>query len=74
MAVRNTIKDFVDRLGISVYEFRKRTQIAQSTAYSLYNNPDQLPNSSVISKICDAFEIQPNEILRWEKKDNPINN
>lgn len=70
MTVRNTIKEFVDKQGITVYAFWKKAGIAQGTAYSLYNNPYQLPNSSVISKICDAFRIQPNEILRWEESVN----
>lgn len=69
MSVKNKVKEFVDNLGISVYEFRKRTQVAQRTAYDLYNNPQQLPNANVLNKICDAFEIQPNEILEWVKEE-----
>lgn len=67
MTVRNKIKEFVDELGISVYEFRKRTGIAQRTAYDLYNNPSQIPNATVLKKICDTFEIQPGTILIWER-------
>ncbi|BAZ13219.1 hypothetical protein NIES4071_50580 [Calothrix sp. NIES-4071] len=65
MPVKNKIKEFVDKRGISVYKFRKDTGIAQRTAYDLYSNPWQLPNSSVITKICDCYEIQPNEIIEW---------
>jgi DNA-binding Xre family transcriptional regulator len=68
MPVRNTIKEFVDGLGISVYEFRKRTGLATDTAYNLYNQPEKIPNGTVLSKICDSFKIQPNEILRWEER------
>lgn len=66
--MKNKVKAFVDQQGISVYEFRKRTQVAQRTAYDLYNNPYQLPNASVLNKICDAFKIQPNEILEWTEE------
>ncbi len=65
MTVINTIKSFIDELGISVYEFRKRTGIAQRTAYDLYNTPEQLPSSSVLKKICNTFRIQPGIILLW---------
>ncbi len=37
-------------------------------AYDLYNNPDQLPSSAVLSKICDAYEVQPGELLEWVKE------
>ena len=69
MTVKNILKEFVDELGISVYEFRKRTGLSTDTAYNLYNNPDKIPNGAVLSKICDTFECQPCKILRWE----PIN-
>ncbi|MBW4645600.1 MAG: helix-turn-helix transcriptional regulator [Goleter apudmare HA4340-LM2] len=68
MPVRNKIKELVDGKGISVYQFRKDVGIAQRTAYDLYNNPEQLPNAVVLAKICDHYEIQPNEVLEWVKK------
>ena len=67
--MRNKIKEFVDGLGISVYEFRKRTGIAQRTAYDLYNEEWQLPSSTVLTKICDKFEVQPSVILEWVPPD-----
>ncbi len=63
--VRNTIKAFVDRKGISPYQFGKETGIAQKTAYALYNNPEQRPSPSVLDKICDFYQIQPAELLEW---------
>lgn len=69
MPVRNKVKQFVDAKGISVYQFRKDTGIAQRTAYDLYNNPNQIPNAVVLTKICDKYEIQPSEILEWIKRD-----
>lgn len=68
MPVINTIKDFVDAQGITPYQFRKDVGIAQRTAYDLYNNPLQLPSSSVLTKICDHYEIQPSVLLRWVPK------
>lgn len=65
MAMRNKIKDFVDSQGITVYEFRKRTGIANKTAYDLYNKPEQYPSRDVMDKICSTFRIQPALLLEW---------
>jgi len=67
MPVKNRIKDFLAERGLSVYRFKRDTGIASRTAYDLSNNPSQLPSSTVLSKICDAYEVQPNEILVWVK-------
>jgi DNA-binding Xre family transcriptional regulator len=71
MPVKNKIKEFLDARGITPYQFRKTTGIAQRTAYDLYNNPNQLPASTVLSKICDAYRVQPSEFLEWVPSDEP---
>ncbi|HLP92218.1 MAG TPA: helix-turn-helix domain-containing protein [Nostocaceae cyanobacterium] len=63
--VINTIKQLVDKKGISVYQFRKETGIAQATAYRLYNNPDEIPRKDVMEAICRTYKVQPGEILAW---------
>jgi DNA-binding Xre family transcriptional regulator len=68
VAVKNKIKPFLERRGITAYKFRQDVGIAQRTAYDLYNNPAQLPSSTVLSKICDTYEVQPCEILVWVPK------
>jgi hypothetical protein len=65
MPVRNVIKEFVDGRGISVYQFRAETGISPKTAYDLYNNSDQLPGSTVLSKLCDRYKTQPTAFIRW---------
>ncbi len=65
MAMRNRIKPFVDGLGLTVYQFRQRTGIANKTAYDLYNNPDQYPAKNVMEKICSTFKVQPGDLLEW---------
>ena len=67
--LKNKIKQFLDSKGITPYQLKKDANIAQRTAYDLYNRAEQLPSSAVLSKICDAYEIQPNEILEWVPKD-----
>ena len=74
MPVRNKIKEFIESKGISVYKFRQDTGIAQRTAYDLYHDPNQLPNSNVMTKICDCYQIQPSEIIEWVPQSiTPIN-
>lgn len=65
MPVRNTIKAFIDKRGITPYQFGKETGIAQKTAYALYNNPEQRPSPSVLDKICDFYQVQPSVFLEW---------
>ena len=63
--MKNKLKSLLESREVSVYRFQRDVGIAQRTAYDLVNNPDQLPSSTVLSKICDAYRIQPNEILEW---------
>lgn len=65
MPVRNKIKGFLKDREITPYRFGKDVGISLTTAYALVNNPAQLPASPVLSKICDAYQVQPNEVLEW---------
>jgi DNA-binding Xre family transcriptional regulator len=69
MAMKNKIKDFIKRHGISVYEFRKKTGISNRTAYDLANRSDQYPSREVMDKICSAFKAQPSDLLEWIDSD-----
>ena len=64
----NRIKPFLDSRKITRYRFGKAVGISQTTAYTLYANPEQLPSSTVLSKICDTYEVQPGEIVEWVKE------
>lgn len=63
--MRNRIKPFVDSLGLSVYQFRKDTGIANKTAYDLYNNPEQYPGKNVMEAICQVYNVQPGLLLEY---------
>lgn len=69
--MKNTIKQFLDARGITPYRFRIDTGIAPRTAYDLYNKPEQLPSSTVLSKICGAYRVQPGELMLWEPDEEP---
>jgi DNA-binding Xre family transcriptional regulator len=63
--VRNQLKRLIEQRGITVYQFMKDVGIAQRTAYDLCNNPNQLPSSTVLSKICDTYEVPVSDVLVW---------
>ena len=66
--MKNKIKIFLDGRGITPYQFEKEAKVAHRTAYDLYNNPEQIPSSSVLNKICKTYEVQPSELLEWVKE------
>lgn len=68
MPVRNTVRRFIDeKLKITRYEFSERTGLSKTTVYSLYENPEQIPNRLALNKICDFYKIQPSELLEWSE-------
>lgn len=69
MPVINTIKQFIDERGITPYRFAQNAGISLNTAYALYNTPSQRVGAAVLDKICDAYKIQPSEILLWVDPD-----
>lgn len=69
--MKNKIREFLETRGITPYRFGKDVEISQTTAYALVNNPDQLPSSTVLSKICDTYKVQPNEVLEWMEGEHP---
>lgn len=71
MPVKNTIRQFCEERELTPYRFRQEVGIAPKTAYDLFNTPDQLPSSTVLSKICDRYKVQPGELLIWVESPQP---
>jgi DNA-binding Xre family transcriptional regulator len=65
MTVQNRLKAFIKERGITTYKFRQDVGVAQSTAYDLVDNPSRIPNADVLNRICEAYRIQPGEVLEW---------
>lgn len=63
MAVRNKIKKMLDERGDTRYKFWKKTELAQNTAYKLYDKPEQIPTAHVLDRICEVYGVQPGDIL-----------
>lgn len=65
MPCRNTIKQFLDKKGITRYQLQKETGIGHSTAYRLYDDPTLIPQKPVLDKICDFYRCYPGELITW---------
>jgi predicted transcriptional regulator len=55
MAMKNTIKEFVGKRGITAYALSKRTGIPLNTVYRLVNNPKVIPSGEVMDAILNEF-------------------
>ena len=68
--VINRIKEFVDGRKMTVYHFRKLTEVSEPTAYRLYNDPCLVPSGNVLEAIYRAFpETTPNDWLAFVSED-----
>ncbi|MFL9458119.1 helix-turn-helix domain-containing protein [Tolypothrix bouteillei VB521301_2] len=66
--VINTIKQFVDKLGITRYQFYKRTGISKTTAYALYEDFKRIPDAETIDRICNTFNCKPGDLLDYVRE------
>lgn len=65
MPLRNRVKELVDSMGISRYQFCKDTGLTQNTGYRLYKDSDYIPGSDALLKICKAYKIQPGVLIEY---------
>lgn len=63
MAIRNRIKELLDGMKKTRYQFWKDTGLSQNTAYRLYDDPTYVPGPSVMDKISKRYNIQPGNYL-----------
>lgn len=68
MPLKNLVKPFLDKKGITPYRLWHDTGISRVTAYKLYNDENYVPGGDVLSLICDAYEIQPGTLIKRVKE------
>jgi predicted transcriptional regulator len=51
----NTLKEFIDRRGMTVYQFCKDTGLPNNTGYRLYKNPQSIPSGDVLDAILNVY-------------------
>jgi len=73
MPLKNQIKAFVDSKGITRYQFCKATGLSQNTVYRLYKDPNYIPGSEALLKICEAYSIQPGVLIKYLPKEDDSN-
>jgi DNA-binding Xre family transcriptional regulator len=70
MPVQNRIKDLVDSMKKTRYQFWKETKLSQNTAYRLYDDPAYIPGDTVMNKICRTYPgVQPGDFVVYVPDD-----
>lgn len=73
MPLRNRVKELIDNMGISRYQFCKDTGLTQNTGYRLYKDSDYIPGADALLKICKAYKIQPGVLIEYLPEENDGN-
>lgn len=55
MAIKNKLKQFVEKRGITAYKLSKQTGLPLNTVYRLVNNPSQVPSGEVMDAILNQY-------------------
>lgn len=65
MTMYNTLKEFIDNRGLTVYQFCKETGLPNNTGYRLYNNPQSIPTGEVMDAILNVYaDSNVSDLLR----------
>lgn len=65
--VRLTLKELLERKGISRYELAKRTEIQYQIIDNYYKNRVKRYDSFVLDRICDALDCTISDIVVYDK-------
>lgn len=65
--VRLTLKELLERKGISRYELAKRTEIQYQIIDNYYKNRAKRYDSFVLDRICDALDCTISDIVVYDK-------
>ena len=65
VALKNRIREFLNERGIKPYGFCKAANISQNTGYGLVKDETRIPDPVVLGKICNAYRVQPSELIYW---------
>lgn len=62
--IRQNIKDWAEKAGCETpYQFWKKTELNERTAYRLWNNPEYIPRDAVMGRLYEVFGWQPGQYL-----------
>ena len=62
-----TLKELVERKGVTIYWLMKQTSISKKSIYDLSNMKTKAVHLETIDKICLALDCTPNDILKVSK-------
>ncbi len=65
--IRLTLKEYIDKNGITRYELAKRTLINYQVINKYYKNDVVRYDSYVLDKICEALDCGISDIIEYKK-------
>jgi putative transcriptional regulator len=65
--IRITLRDVLDRLGISQTELQLRTGLAYSTVNDLYHGKVRRVELATLNSLCEALECDVADLLSYER-------
>jgi putative transcriptional regulator len=65
--MRLTIKEYIDKQGITRYELSRRTGLIYQIIDRYYKNAVVRYDSYVLDKICEALDCQISDIIEYKK-------
>jgi Predicted transcriptional regulator len=74
MPVRNILKSIcIERLNIpNANQLKIRTGLGQGTCLRIWNEPDYLPDRTVMEKICHELGLQPGEFITYVYEEKEV--
>ena len=74
MPMRNKVKQFLESRGISAYRMIQDAKISDTTGYKLAADSSYIPSAKVLEAICEAYKVQPGELLEWLPREELVHN
>lgn len=63
--MRNKVKEFLEKRGLSAYRMIQDAGISDTTGYRLASDPNYVPSAKVLVALCDTYQVQPGDLLEW---------
>ena len=61
--IQNTLDVLINHRDLTVPKLSRISVINESTLYNLVNNPDVIPTSETLSKLCRVFEVSVGTLI-----------
>ncbi len=69
MAVRCKLSEIMDKGRYNIQYVHEKTGLARSAISKLYHNQSQRIDYGTVSKLCELFECEVEDLLEYHKED-----